>query len=124
MIRGDELEWQKHNPGAGRVITRTNPLGLTRRKAQALRSWLEHHARRHGGSINVPFVHDSLLLHGQAVDCRLPERINQRVVGRDDVTGNHLKRIVLDRLTMPPQGRAPLGANQERALARFPEPVF
>ncbi|MBY9075951.1 BREX system serine/threonine kinase PglW [Nocardioides sp. WL0053] len=118
-IRGDELEWQEHNPGAGRVITRSNPLGLTRRKAQAFRSWLEHHARREGGSVNVPFVHESLFLHGQAVDCRLPERIKQRVFGRDDVTGNHLRRIVLDRLTMPPGRGAPLGPNRERALVEL-----
>jgi serine/threonine protein kinase len=114
-IEGDERDWLEHNPGSGRPIARRSPLWLTRLKAQAFRSWLEHHARR--SRTDVPYVHESLFLHGQGVDCRLPDRVKERVFGREDATGNGLRRIVTDRVAAAPGRARAVDANRSRALA-------
>jgi len=116
-IAGDEQDWVEHNPGAGRAVPRRSPLGLTRFKAQSFKSWMEHHARQQRSGTLVPFVHESLFLHGFGVDCRLPDRVKERVFGREDAGGNGLQRIVTDRLGMAPQRGAALGAPQARSIA-------
>lgn len=118
-ISGDEQDWLEHNPGAGRPIPRRSPLGLTRAKAQSLRSWLEHHARRQRGSVQVPYVHESLFLHGFGVDCTLPGHVKQRVFGREDARGNGLQRIVTDRIGMAPERGAPIDPTRAKAVAQL-----
>jgi len=120
-ITGDEQDWVEHNPGAGRAIPRRSPLGLTRLKAQSFRSWLEHQARQQRSSGLVPYVHESLFLHGFGVDCRLPDRVKERVFGREDAGGNGLQRIVTDRLGMAPQRGAALDAPRARSVAALLE---
>ena len=64
----------------------------------------------------MPFVHESLFLHGSNVDCRLPDRLKERIFGREDAGANGLRGIVLDRLAMPPTRGAPVSQPQARAL--------
>ncbi|NYG54948.1 BREX system serine/threonine kinase PglW [Nocardioides perillae] len=116
---GGEHDWLEHVPGRGRPLQRRSPLGLTRLKAQSFRSWLERHAR--GTATGVPFVHESLFLHGPGVDCRLPQHLKARVFGREDAAGNRLGRIVLDRLAMPPNRGAGVSESQARGLVRLLE---
>lgn len=114
---GGENDWLEHPPGRGRPLQRRNPLGLTRLKAQSFRSWLEHHAR--GTGTRVPYVHESLFLHGTQVDCRLPDRLKARIFGREDATGNGLRGLVLGRLTADPERGSAVDQAWARALERL-----
>ncbi|EFQ84265.1 hypothetical protein HMPREF0063_10981 [Aeromicrobium marinum DSM 15272] len=119
-ITGNDYDWLEHNPGLAHPKRRGNPLGLTSTKAKALKEWLERAAKRLGHNVEIPFVHESLFLHGAAVDARgLPENVRQLVFGRDDATNNGMRRIVVDRLGMPPRRGGPLGSPQRKSLERL-----
>ncbi|TIC84440.1 BREX system serine/threonine kinase PglW [Nocardioides sp. GY 10127] len=100
---GGEHDWLENQPGRGRPLRRRSPLPLTRRKAQAFRSWLEHHAR--GTGTRIPWVAESLFLHGANVDCRLPARMKQRVFGLEGAQGDDdgLLPLVTARLSAAPE---------------------
>lgn len=116
-ITGDERDWWEHNPGAGHPIRRRNPLGLTRAKAQSFRSWLEAHARRLKVRVQIPYVHESLFLHGIEVDCQVPTHVRERIFGLEEAKGNGLRRIVADRIAMQPERGVPLAGKAAQGVA-------
>lgn len=119
-ISGDDYDWWEAGAPGSRPKARRNPLPLTNAKAKAFRSWLEHHARRLGQNVHIPYVHEALFLHGPGVDGRgIPQHVRKRIYGRDDVKGNGLGRIVLDGLSRDPDRGGPVSAAQEHALARL-----
>lgn len=117
-ISGDEYAWVEHNPSAHRPKQRTSPIRATNDKAKWLREWLEQAAKRHRRQVPIPFVQESVLLHGTEVDARgLPENVRSVVFGREDGTSKGLRRIVADRLTAPPRKAAwAVDASQRKAL--------
>ena len=119
-ISGDDYDWSEAGSAGNRPIARRNPLPLTNAKAKAFKSWLEHQAKRLNQNVKVPYIHESLFLHGPDVDGGgIPLHVRTHVFGRDDMKGNHLERIVLDRLSSEPTRGAPIGAAQEKALVQL-----
>ena len=119
-ISGDDYDWFEAGSAGSRPIARRNPLPLTNAKAKAFKSWLEHQAKRLNQNVKVPYIHESLFLHGPAVDGGgIPLHVRTNVFGRDDMKGNHLERIVLDRLSSEPTRGALIGTAQEKALVQL-----
>ena len=113
-IEGDEYRWLEHNPGAGRPLERRSPLGHTNQKARVFADWLGRQVGRK--NVHVPYVHESVFLHGHALKVRLPDHVKAKVFGRDDDTGNGLRRIVADRLTAGSDRGRPVTEAQAKSL--------
>jgi hypothetical protein len=69
-ISGNEYTWFEHNPGTDRPIRRDSPIAAVNQKAKELNGWVETSSRRLRRNIAIPYVEDSLLLHGAEVDAR------------------------------------------------------
>ena len=119
-IDGNDYYWLEHNPGRGSPIERRSPLPDVRTKAFEFKNWLQRAVGRR--RLHLPYVAESLFLHGNALDVRLPDPVKARIFGRDDDTGNGLRRIMTDRLTAPPpNGKQPVGEREAKALAALIE---
>ncbi len=66
----------------------------------------------------MPWVADSLFLHGTNVDCRLPERLTSRVFGREGADDG-LRPLVSERLTAGPERGTAVDLAWSNALVRL-----
>ncbi|WP_189094608.1 protein kinase domain-containing protein [Nocardia jinanensis] len=98
VLRGSETSWVRSTPG-GRPRTQRSPLLLTRRKAQRLATRIEEEARKvalenglDGEKVRraLPFVQESVFLHGSPFKVDMPELAKSGLFGPDgfeDETG-------------------------------------
>ncbi|MFH5230376.1 protein kinase domain-containing protein [Antrihabitans spumae] len=90
-LRGTESSWVRKTPG-GKIRTQRSPLLVTRRKAQRLATRIEEEARKvaiaHGLNPEkvrraLPFVQESVFLHGSPFTTDLPELAKSSLFGPD-----------------------------------------
>lgn len=119
-ISGFDRTWYELQPGWSKPITRTNPVHLVNEKAKVFKGYLEAAARRAKGHVDIPWVTESVFLHGTAVNASgLPESVRQKVYGLENERGNGLRRLVTDGLTAAPFRGGPVDGQHARAVERL-----
>jgi len=119
-ISGFDRTWYELQPGWSKPMTRTNPVHLVNHKAKVFRSYLQAAAKKVKGQYDIPWITESVFLHGTSVDAKgLPESIRIKVFGAEDAQGNGLRRIVTDGLTASAQRGKAVDAQQSKAIERL-----
>lgn len=112
LLRGTETSWVRTTL-SGKTRTQRSPLLITRRKAQRLATRIEEEARKVAREYDLneekvrralPFVQESVFLHGSPFRTDLPELAKSSLFGPDGAEGETGLPGISTRVLEPPTG--------------------